>query len=76
MSGRKTFSPLLCGSLNASPAPLVAHVRPRMWDVRETRVDQQAPPLRARVTKPRTDHHEAMFHVAMITTMSRRLGRT
>src|SRR6476646_5742131 len=47
-SGRKTFSPLLCRSSNASPAALVSPSGPHLGGRETFRVDQPAPPLRAR----------------------------
>ena len=47
-SGRKTFSPLLCRSSNASPAALVSPSGPHLGGREKFRVDQPAPPLRAR----------------------------
>jgi hypothetical protein len=75
-SGRQTFSPSLCRSSNASPAPLGFHVRPRLWVVerRFAGITQHRRCVRDYETRP--DHHEAMVHLAMITTMTRRLART
>ena len=57
-SGRKTFSPLLCRSSNASPAPLVIHVRPPSGWSREVSRGSTSTPLRARL-RNQPDHHEA-----------------
>jgi transposase len=74
-SGRKTFSPLLCRSSNASwrhwfprPAPHWVVERSFAWINNHRRC--------ARDYETRPDHHEAMVHLAMITTMTRRLART
>ena len=57
--GPKTFSPLLCRSSNASPAPLVSTSGPAFEWSRELIVDRRAPPLRARLrnqTRPPRSH--------------------
>ena len=49
------------------------HVRPRIWVVEE--VSRGSTTRRcARDYETRPDHHEAMVHLAMITTMTRRLA--
>jgi len=52
------------------------HVRPRIWVVERSFawVNKHRRCVRDYETRP--DHHEAMVHLAMITTMTRRLART
>jgi transposase len=52
------------------------HVLPRRWVVERTFawISRKRRCVRDYETRP--DHHEAMVHIAMITTMSRRLART
>ncbi|MGB8503542.1 MAG: transposase [Mycobacterium sp.] len=52
------------------------HVRPRIWVVERSFawINKHRRCVRDYETRP--DHHEAMVHLAMITTMTRRLART
>ena len=52
------------------------HVRPRIWVVERSSgwINKHRRCARDHETRP--DHHEAMVHLAMITTMTRRLART
>ena len=52
------------------------HVRPRIWVVERSFawINKHRRCVRDYETRP--DHHEAMLHLAMITTMTRRLART
>ena len=75
-SGRKTFSPLLCRSSNASPAPLVSTSGPAFGWSREVPRGSTSTAAARATTKPEPDHHEAIVHLAMITTMTRRPART
>ncbi|XDK88692.1 transposase (plasmid) [Rhodococcus opacus] len=52
------------------------HVRPRVWVVERSFawINKHRRCVRDYETRP--DHHEAMVHIAMIATMTRRLART
>ena len=52
------------------------HVRPRIWVVERSFawINKHRRCVRDYETRP--DHHEAMVHLAMITTMTRRIART
>ena len=52
------------------------HVRPRIWVVERSFAWINKHRRRVRDYETRPDHHEAMVHLAMITTMTRRLART
>ena len=52
------------------------HVRPRIWVVERRFAWINKHRRCARDYETRPDHHEAMVHLAMITTMTRRLART
>ena len=52
------------------------HVRPRIWVVERSFAWINKHRRCARDYETRPDHHEAMVHLAMITTMTRRLART
>ena len=52
------------------------HVRPRIWVVERSVAWINKHRRCARDYETRPDHHEAMVHLAMITTMTRRLART
>ena len=52
------------------------HVRPRIWVVERSFAWINTHRRCARDYETRPDHHEAMVHLAMITTMTRRLART
>ena len=58
------------------PARHGFHVRPRIWVVERSFawINKHRRCVRDYETRP--DHHEAMVHLAMITTMTRRLART
>ena len=52
------------------------HVRPRIWVVERSFAWINKHRRCVRDYEARPDHHEAMVHLAMITTMTRRLART
>ena len=52
------------------------HLRPRIWVVERSFAWINKHRRCARDYQTRPDHHEAMVHLAMITTMTRRLART
>ena len=52
------------------------HVRPRIWVVERSFAWINKHRRCARDYETRPDHHEAMVHLAMITTVTRRLART
>ena len=52
------------------------HLRPRIWVVERSFAWINKHRRRVRDYETRPDHHQAMVHLAMITTMTRRLART
>ena len=62
--------------IKRTPGATGFHVRPRIWVVERSFawINKHRRCVRDYATRP--DHHEAMVHLAMITTMTRRLART
>ena len=58
------------------PGAIGFHVRPRIWVVERNFAWINKHRRCARDYETRPDHHEAMVHLAMITTMTSRLART